>query len=256
MQPRERHGSVEACQHQGRRAATCRRGPGKSRLGLHHAVHAVVRRRRPVFIAPLLVTLALKVNDLVGIDNAPKNLALITGTGSLLAMVSNPLFGRLSDRTTPDRHATSLDTRRTRRRHGGTLVVARRRTSPVVLVGWCIAQVFFNALLAAQAAVLPDQVPTAQRGLVSGVTRRLHASRISGRHLSRPGRRRPHARHVPVPCLVGGAFIVVFTTRLRDRRLDPPTGRCWSLRELAGSFYVNPRRNPDFAWAFPAGSCS
>jgi len=53
-----------------------------------------------VLIAPLLVTLALKVNDLVGIDQAAKNLALVTGVGSLLAMVSNPVFGRLSDRTT------------------------------------------------------------------------------------------------------------------------------------------------------------
>src|SRR5690348_12959885 len=53
-----------------------------------------------VFIAPLLVTLALKVNDLVGIHDAPKNLALVTGTGSLLSMIANPLFGRLSDRTT------------------------------------------------------------------------------------------------------------------------------------------------------------
>ncbi len=53
-----------------------------------------------LFLAPLLVSLALKVNDLVGIDDAPKNLALVTGVGSLLAIVSNPLFGRLSDRTT------------------------------------------------------------------------------------------------------------------------------------------------------------
>src|SRR3712207_7705345 len=35
--------------------------------------------------------------------------------------------------------------------------------------GWCTCQVFFNATLAAQAAVLPDQVPVEQRGLVSGV---------------------------------------------------------------------------------------
>ena len=28
---------------------------------------------------------------------------------------------------------------------------------------------------------------------------------------------------------------------------DKPT---WSLREFAGTFYVNPRKNPDFAWAF------
>ena len=28
---------------------------------------------------------------------------------------------------------------------------------------------------------------------------------------------------------------------------DRPT---WSLREFAGTFYVNPRKNPDFGWAF------
>jgi hypothetical protein len=52
-----------------------------------------------LLLAPLLVSLALKVNSLVGIDRAPGALALVTGTGSLLAMVANPFFGRLSDRT-------------------------------------------------------------------------------------------------------------------------------------------------------------
>src|SRR3954453_9832040 len=50
-----------------------------------------------LFLAPLLVSLALKVNSLVGLDAAPRNLALVTGTGSLLAIVANPLFGRMSD---------------------------------------------------------------------------------------------------------------------------------------------------------------
>ena len=53
-----------------------------------------------------------------------------------------------------------------------------------------------------------------------------------------------------VPCVVGGAFVLVFAARLRDLRLDPAERKPWSLRELAGSFYVDPRRNPDFAWAF------
>jgi MFS family permease len=110
-----------------------------------------------VLIAPLLVTLALKVNSLVGTDAAPANLALVTGTGSLLAMVSNPLFGRLSDRTT-----ARMGMRRPWMMVGlaggtfGTFVVATASSIPVVLVGWCLTQVFFNALLAAQAAVLPD----------------------------------------------------------------------------------------------------
>src|ERR1700704_6766359 len=52
-----------------------------------------------LFLAPVLVTLALKVNSLVGIQQAPSSLALVAGTGALLAMFSNPIFGKLSDRT-------------------------------------------------------------------------------------------------------------------------------------------------------------
>ena len=53
-----------------------------------------------MLLAPVLVTLALKINSLVGSEEAPNSLALVTGIGSLLAMVSNPFFGKLSDRTT------------------------------------------------------------------------------------------------------------------------------------------------------------
>jgi hypothetical protein len=52
-----------------------------------------------LFLAPLLVTLALKVNSLVGIERAPDSLALVAGTGALLAMFGNPFFGKMSDRT-------------------------------------------------------------------------------------------------------------------------------------------------------------
>src|SRR5919108_4366918 len=52
-----------------------------------------------LFIAPLLVTLALKVNSLVGIDRAPDSLALVAGISALLAMFGNPFFGKMSDRT-------------------------------------------------------------------------------------------------------------------------------------------------------------
>jgi MFS family permease len=53
-----------------------------------------------------------------------------------------------------------------------------------------------------------------------------------------------------VPCAVGGIAVLLFTWRLPDRRLAPADKPPWSLRELAGTFYVSPRRNPDFAWAF------
>ena len=52
-----------------------------------------------LFLAPLLVSLSLKVNALVGTERAPNNLSLVAGTGAFLAMFANPFFGRMSDRT-------------------------------------------------------------------------------------------------------------------------------------------------------------
>jgi MFS family permease len=52
------------------------------------------------------------------------------------------------------------------------------------------------------------------------------------------------------PLLLGGVLVGVFTASLHDRRLDPVTKPPWSLRQFAESFYVSPRANPDFAWAF------
>jgi len=204
-----------------------------------------------VFIAPLLVTLALKVDNLVGLDRAPRDLALVTGVASLLAIVGNPFFGRLSDRTT-----ARIGMRRPWMLIGltggtlGILAVALAPTIPVVLAGWCIAQLFFNALLAAQVAVLPDQVPATQRGTVSGILGVcLPLASVTGTYLVQTFDGHELAMFA-APCVVGGFFVVVFAARLHDRRLDQAEKPPWSLRELAGSFYVDPRRNPNFAWVF------
>jgi MFS family permease len=50
--------------------------------------------------------------------------------------------------------------------------------------------------------------------------------------------------------VIGGFFILLFAVRLHDRRLARADRPPWSLRELAGTFYVNPRTSPDLAWAF------
>jgi MFS family permease len=204
-----------------------------------------------VLLAPLLVTLALKINSLVGIEKAPNSLALVTGTGALVAMLGNPFFGKMSDRT-----SSRLGMRRPWMIIGlvcgclGILIVALAPSVPVVLVGWCLAQLFFNALLAAMVAVLPDQVPPAQRGLVSGVLGVcLPIASVSGTFFVQLFTGNRLAMFM-VPCAIGGFFIVIFAVTLKDRRLAKSDKPAWSLREFAGTFYVSPRKNPDFAWAF------
>jgi MFS family permease len=204
-----------------------------------------------LFIAPLLVTLALKVNSLVGIERAPDSLALVAGTGALLAMVGNPFFGKMSDRT-----ASRAGMRRPWMVIGlvggslGILIVALAPNIAVVLAGWCIAQLFFNALLAAMVAVLPDQVPSVQRGLVSGVLGVcLPVASVCGTFLVKLFTGNMLAMFM-APCAIGGFFILLFAVTLKDRRLAKGQKPAWSLREFASTFYVNPRQSPDFAWAF------
>jgi MFS family permease len=204
-----------------------------------------------LFIAPLLVTLALKVNALVGIKQAPSSLSLVAGIGALLSILANPFFGKLSDRT-----SSQLGMRRPWMVIGlvvgslGVLIVALAPNIPAVLLGWCIAQVFFNALLAAMVAVLPDQVPAAQRGMVSGVLGVcVPIASVSGTFLVKLFTGNQLAMFL-APCAIGGFFILLFVATLRDRRLSKADKPAWSLREFASTFYVNPRRNPDFAWVF------
>ena len=204
-----------------------------------------------LFLPPLLVTVPRKVSALVGIRAAPNSLALVAGIVALVAMLGNPFFGRMSDRT-----SSRLGMRRPWMVIGllggsfGLLLVALAPNIQVVLVGWCTTQLFFNALLAAQIAVLPDQVPSAQRGLVSGVLGIcLPIAAVSGTFLVRLVSGNQLATFL-VPCGIGGFFILLFALALKDRRLAAADRPTWSLREFAGTFYVAPRTSPDFAWAF------
>ena len=226
---------------------------GRDRVGLGFVVLYALAFMASclMLIAPLLVTLALRVGDLVGAAAAPGRLALALAVGSFLALFANPLFGKLSDRTT-----SRFGMRRPWMLLGlaggtvGIATIAYAQTFTVVLVGWCVAQVFFNALLAVQVAVLPDQVPAAQRGMVSGVLGVcVPVASVCGTYLVNVFSPNTVAMFLG-PVALGGVFIVLFAAVLPDRRLPPGSVPRWSWREFAGTFYVSPRRHRDFSWVF------
>jgi MFS family permease len=204
-----------------------------------------------VFQAPILVTLPLKVSSLVGIEQAPGSLAVVASIGAFVAIFGNPFFGRMSDRT-----SSRLGMRRPWMVIGvvggtvGVAIVSFAPNIPVVLLGWCIAQLFFNAMLASLAAVLPDQVPSSQRGTVSGVLGVcLPIAAVSGTYIVKLFTGQQVATFL-VPCATGGFFILLFAVVLKDRHLAKGDRPVWSMREFASTFYVKPRTSPDFAWAF------
>ena len=93
----------------------------------------------------------------------------MTGLGAAVAMIANPVAGALSDRT------ASRFGRRRPWLVGGALAgaaalacLAGQHALAGVIVGWCLAQAGLNAMQASLSAAVPDHVPVAQRGTVSG----------------------------------------------------------------------------------------
>ena len=103
----------------------------------------------------------------------------------------------------------------------GIVVVAVAHSIGVVLLGWCIAQVFFNALLAVLIAVLPDQVPVSQRGRVAGVLGIcLPIASVSGTYVVQLFTGNTLAMFL-APCAIGG----LLHPAVRRNTEGPPPGR-------------------------------
>lgn len=201
-------------------------------------------------LTPVLVTIALKVRQLDP-EIAASNLSLVLGFGAFFALVGNPLFGRLSDRTT-----SRFGMRRPWLIGGivcgalALLMIALAKHVFVVLIGWCLAQLAFNAVLAAVIAVLPDQVPAEQRGTVAGVMGIcLPLGQVSGTFLVQWVSDSMVLMFL-LPALIGMLAVALFAFTLRDRRLQPGTVPPLQVSRVAEIYWVNPRRYPDFAWAW------
>ena len=120
-------------------------------------------------LTPAIITLALRVRQLSP-ENYARPISWVLVTGALVAMISNPLFGALSDRT------RSRFGRRQPWLVGGMIagcsslaLIGVAQSIGVVLLGWCFAQLAYNASLAAIVAILADRIPVNQRGTVVGV---------------------------------------------------------------------------------------
>ena len=120
-------------------------------------------------LTPAMITLALRVRQLAGSDSA-RPISVVLFAGAIVALVGNPIFGALSDRT------RSRFGRRRPYLVGGALcgfaalaLIGVATSLNLVLIGWCLAQLAYNAVLAAMVAIVPDQIPSSRRGTVVGI---------------------------------------------------------------------------------------
>ncbi|MGS0688726.1 MFS transporter [Nakamurella sp. GG22] len=235
--------------HIAAQSAVATRRVGPAFIGLYAAAYMGLWL---ALLAPILLTLPLKITSLVGAEDAPIALSLVAGVGALLAMFGNPFFGKLSDRT-----ISTFGMRRPWMLIGliggaaGLLITAVAPNIPIVALGWAIAQLSFNALLAAEVAVIADQVVEEQRGTVSGILGIcLPIAMVVGAFVVQLVAPLGQVAMFLFPVVVAAVPILAFMFILKDRKLSAADRPAWSLREFLSAFYVNPRKAPDFSWAW------
>ena len=200
--------------------------------------------------APIQVLLPEQAQHL---DRASKTLLLsaVMGAGALAALVTNPIAGALSDRTTS----------RWGRRHpwtvggavlgaAGLAILAVAPDAVVMMAGWFVAQAGLGVMLATLTSALPDRVPAAQRGALGGL---IGISQMLGTVIGA----------LLVTVLVTGlasgylacGLVVVlgalaFAVFTQDDQLPPGLVPRHSVRRTIAGLWVSPRRYPDFGWAW------
>ncbi|MFC8619936.1 MFS transporter [Micromonospora purpureochromogenes] len=207
------------------------------------------------FFTPIQVLLPQQVERIAPLDKEAM-LAVVTGIGALAAVLANPLAGALSDRT-----CLRIGGREFGRRHvwtaGGALLgalalvlLARQDTIAGVTVGWVAAQVCFNAMLASLTAAIPDRVPVAQRGGVSGWVGIPQAlGLVVGAVLVTAVTSGTTAGYAAIAVAVL-LLSLPFALLTADDPLPRAHRSALRWRALAASMWISPRRHPDFAWAW------
>lgn len=199
--------------------------------------------------APALVTVSIRIRE-VRPDDAVAVYGSVTAIAGLFALFGNPFFGRLSDRS-----RSRFGRRRTYFVGGmiaGTAAVAvigLTSEVPVIIAGWCAAQLAYNAAIASLTAVLADYVPQQQRGRVAGITGVCNYAALAGAAYVAAWFSANTLLMFLAPAVIGLILVAVFAPMLKEPRSTDVPER-FGVREFLMTFWVNPVKNPDFAWAW------
>ncbi|ADO41608.1 MFS transporter [Ketogulonicigenium vulgare] len=201
-------------------------------------------------ITPVVMTLAVRIEAIDPV-NKGANLGIVLGLGALAALIANPLFGMLSDRT------TSRFGRRRPWMVGGVLlglisllIIAQSSSIAVIALFWCITQGALNAALSALIAVVADQVPEHQRARVSAIAgMSTNIGMLVGTAIVAMVGTGGTAMFL-WPTLFGVAMVLLFCLINDDKAVQPAVREKISAAAVLKSFWVNPVKFPDYGWAW------
>ncbi len=202
------------------------------------------------FMPLFQVLLPLKAE---AIDPANKALLLsqVAFYGALVASVANLLAGAISDRTTsrfgrrrPWMVVGSLGAA------GAYLLIMAAKTPMALIGGVVLFQLTFNLMFSALVAVLPDRVPDNEKGRVAAflslgnpIGTMAGAVLIGGLLVTE------FTRYLAI-ALVLLITLAPFVLKLDDKPLARDARPPFKLGAFIAALWVNPRKHPDFAFAW------
>ncbi len=194
-------------------------------------------------------------NQVTVIDPAHKvdNLAIVTTASFIFTLFAQPIVGAFSDRT------RSRWGRRAPWMIAGTAVAAAfllgmgsLKSILWITIFWVIVQVALNAMQGPLSAITPDRFTRAKRGAASamiGIGTMAGATigvLVAGHLAANIGL---GYRIFGIAVLVVTVLFVIINPDKSSKELTLPR---FSWRTFAKSFWISPRKHPDFAWAFAA----
>lgn len=194
-------------------------------------------------------------NQVQAIDPSRKieNLAIVTTVSFVFTLFAQPIVGAFSDRT------------RSRMGRRAPWMIIGAAVGAIFLAGfgslssilwitifWVIIQVSLNALQGPLSAITPDRFPRNKRGMASAM---VGIGTMAGGTIGVlvAGQL---ASNVGVGYTVFGIAVLVLTLAFvllnRDYSSKDAEHPPFSWKQFFSGFFINPRTNPDFAWAFAA----
>ncbi|MBN9613850.1 MAG: MFS transporter, partial [Actinobacteria bacterium] len=199
----------------------------------------------PSFLIPVQVQTITGQTD-------TSSLAFASVFGSVAAMIGNPIFGQLSDRTrsrfgrrTPWIAVCGII--------GALVVFLQGSASSIVMLGvcWAATNLILNGFQAAFVATVPDRVPRNRLGVVSSlIGAGLNAGVLVGSlmFVFFPQLASSAGYTVLAVLIVVATLLFVLVSPDRDARELPREP--FRLGEFLRGCWVSPRKHPDFGWVF------
>ena len=174
---------------------------------------------------------------------------VVSGIAGLFALITYPLTGALSDRTTS----------RFGRRRPWIVIGAVLFAASLILLGvqdtivgvgifWSLAIIGFCVVSAAITATISDQVPVLQRGLVSGFVSAPQALGIVLGLLAVEALGLGQLAAYTVVALAMLVLVLPFVLVIPDEVLPKVLRAPFTLGSLIKGFWINPVAHPDFGW--------